>query len=173
MPRELIYRMLRLHEGVKPMPYQCTAGRWTIGVGRNFQDNPFTEDERKMLGNIPVSFSSQKNYLFGHFLTDAQITALLVSTVEAIMLDMAEDANILLASARASEVRKAVLVDMACNLGVPGLSKFKKMLAAMQVLDYDTAAAQMTNSRWFRQVGHRSRRLVEMMKTGVVPKELA
>lgn len=38
-------QMLIRHEGLKLKPYQCTAGKLTIGVGRNIEDMGITEDE--------------------------------------------------------------------------------------------------------------------------------
>jgi lysozyme len=42
-----------------------------------------------------------------------------------------------------SEWRKAVLVDMAFNMGIDGLMEFKKMLTALQVSHFDDAANQI------------------------------
>ena len=40
---------LILHEGMRLRPYRCTAGRLTIGVGRNLDDKGITEDEAMYL----------------------------------------------------------------------------------------------------------------------------
>jgi lysozyme len=69
-------------------------------------------------------------------------------------------------------VRQAVLIDMLYNLGLPKLSKFKKMLKALREADYDNAAAEMLDSKWRRDVGRRSFRLAEMMQHGEWPKDL-
>jgi len=58
-----------------------------------------------------------------------------------------------------------VLVNMAFNLGRTRLGKFKNMIAAVNDKDYSKAADEMIDSRWYRQVGRRSKELVEMMKT--------
>lgn len=63
-------------------------------------------------------------------------------------------------------VRQKVLIDMAFNLGINGLLSFKKMLSYLKAGDYEKAAAEMVNSRWYGQVGDRSKRLVKMMRTG-------
>lgn len=39
------YAFLQFHEGRRRLPYQCPAGKWTIGVGRNLEDNPLTLTE--------------------------------------------------------------------------------------------------------------------------------
>lgn len=41
--------MLIRHEGLKLKPYLCTAGKLTIGVGRNIQDRGITYQEAMML----------------------------------------------------------------------------------------------------------------------------
>jgi lysozyme len=61
---------------------------------------------------------------------------------------------------------------MAFNLGVPGLLKFKRTLAAIRGKEYDRAAAMMLDSRWATQVGMRAERLSKMMATGHIPPEL-
>lgn len=63
-------------------------------------------------------------------------------------------------------VRQKVIVDMAFNLGLAGLLKFQKMIAAIGCMDYEGAAEEMLDSRWARQVGRRAQRLAEMMRTG-------
>ena len=37
------------HEGLELKPYQCTADKLTIGVGRNIEDRGITEDEARYL----------------------------------------------------------------------------------------------------------------------------
>lgn len=41
--------LLRLHEGYRRHPYQCTAGKATIGIGRNLDDVGIDEDEASYL----------------------------------------------------------------------------------------------------------------------------
>jgi len=58
-----------------------------------------------------------------------------------------------------------VLVNMAFNLGRTRLSKFKNMVAAVNAGDYNKASDEMMDSRWYKQVGNRSKELVELMRT--------
>ena len=39
------------HEGLSLMPYRCSGGKLTIGVGRNLEDNPPTYEELRALGD--------------------------------------------------------------------------------------------------------------------------
>jgi len=65
------------------------------------------------------------------------------------------------------EARRAVLVNMAFNLGMAGLLGFRKFLVAAQAGDWGTAAREMLDSRWATQVGDRARRLADQMRDGV------
>ena len=60
--------------------------------------------------------------------------------------------------------RQNVLVNMAFNLGIYGLLRFKKMLLAVEKQDWDEAANQMLDSRWIKQVGNRSKELADIMR---------
>jgi lysozyme len=63
-------------------------------------------------------------------------------------------------------VRKIVLLDMAYNLGIGRLSKFKKMIAALDSRDYELAAKEMLDSTYAKQVKGRAKRNAHMMETG-------
>jgi lysozyme len=63
-------------------------------------------------------------------------------------------------------VRQLIVMDMAFNMGVPRLCKFKKMWAAIEAGDFDTASVEMLDSRWARQVKSRATKLSDAMKTG-------
>ena len=61
------------------------------------------------------------------------------------------------------EVIQRVLVNMCFNLGGSRLSKFRNMLKACRNHDWKTMAVEMEDSRWFNQVGGRSRELQLMV----------
>jgi lysozyme len=64
------------------------------------------------------------------------------------------------------EVRQAVLINMAFNLGVNGLLKFRKSLNHWRNHEYDEFSKEILNSRWARQVGGRAQELSEQARTG-------
>lgn len=68
------------------------------------------------------------------------------------------------------DIRKAIVLDMAYNMGVPNLMMFKKMLAALSEyiktgnFQYlETAAYEMEDSKWFNQTGRRAKALKSLM----------
>jgi len=71
------------------------------------------------------------------------------------------------------ETRRAVVLNMAFNLGKPKLMQFKKFIGALSDDDYETASKEMitgsdgvSESKWASQVGKRAYELAEQMRTG-------
>ena len=134
--------LIKLHEGLRLKLYRCTAGKLTVGYGRNIEDNGISEAEAEYLLNVDVE------------------------NVRRELIDRLPWATGL------DEVRWAVLVDMCFNLGWPRLSKFKKTLAYIKSAQYNDAAMEMLDSRWASQVGKRAIRLAEMMRMDEWPPEV-
>lgn len=63
-------------------------------------------------------------------------------------------------------VRQLVVADMVFNLGLSRFLKFVNLNKALVIQDYNLAAVEMKDSRWYRQVGRRAVKLVEAMITG-------
>ena len=57
-----------------------------------------------------------------------------------------------------------IIANMMFNMGYSRLSKFVGMHRAVEAKDWNTAADEMVDSRWYRQVTNRAKRLVERMK---------
>lgn len=62
--------------------------------------------------------------------------------------------------------RQAVLVNMAFNLGLPRLKQFKHMIQEIELGEYASAAREMLDSKWAKQVGDRAIELAKQMRTG-------
>lgn len=131
--------LLELHEGRRTKPYKDTVGKWTIGIGFNLDDIGLLDDEMDVILRMRLG----KLWLQ----LEKRLPGFLTLDV----------------------VRQLVLLDMAYNLGMDGLLKFRNTLALVQKKDYEKAADEMLNSKWARQVGSRARRLSAMMRTGKLP----
>jgi len=59
---------------------------------------------------------------------------------------------------------KLIIANMCFNLGYPRLSAFKGMKAGVDARDWNRAADEMVDSRWYRQVTNRANRLVQRMR---------
>ncbi len=161
--RTRIERLLILHEGLKLRLYRCTAGKWSIGVGRNLDDNPLSPQEIAYLGRSDLSGG----------ISEAEALWLLDRTLS---IQSRELDEALPWSAGLDEVRRAVLLDMSYNLGTAGLLKFKNTLRHLQARQFEEAAEEMLRSVWALQVGkregQRAWRLARMVKTGEWPYDL-
>ena len=62
------------------------------------------------------------------------------------------------------EEAQQIIANMMFNLGYPRLSKFKGMKAGVDSEDWNRAADEMIDSRWYQQVGPRAERLVARMR---------
>lgn len=47
--KEILLPQLKRHEGLRLHPYKCPEDKWTIGYGRNLEDNGISEDEAETL----------------------------------------------------------------------------------------------------------------------------
>ena len=62
--------------------------------------------------------------------------------------------------------RQEVLVELLFNMGLPTLLQFKKFLTAAERGDHQSAADELVDSKWYRQVGRRGETLVNMWRSG-------
>ena len=65
-----------------------------------------------------------------------------------------------------NDVRKGVIINMVYQMGLSGVLKFKNMIAAIEDGDYDKAAIEMMDSKWFQQTTNRANRLIDIMRRG-------
>ena len=131
---------LMRHEGMRLHPYRCPSGALTIGVGRNLDANGISRDEAMMMMQNDICRAKRD--------------------VES-LIDCHGVKKWMLCYARFD-----VLVNMAFNIGGRSLGGFLRMWAALAAEDYETAADEMLDSQWAREVGHRAVELAKQMKTG-------
>tara|TARA_S200000501_G_scaffold123345_1_gene116394 strand:+ start:1349 stop:1792 length:444 start_codon:yes stop_codon:yes gene_type:complete len=62
------------------------------------------------------------------------------------------------------EEAQQVIANMMFNMGRPRLSKFKGMKRGVDARDWNIAADEMVDSRWYRQVTNRADRLVQRIR---------
>lgn len=65
-------------------------------------------------------------------------------------------------------VVKTVLINMAFNMGLKGLLKFRNTLGFVKEKNYKQAAQNMKLSLWYSQVGDRAEELVQRMSTQTI-----
>jgi lysozyme len=146
-------------EGERLAVYRCTAGKLTIGVGRNLDDVGIRPIEVKTHG-LSVKGCIDRG------ITREQSRAMLANDIEG----CAEDLDRRLPWWRnLSDARQRVLLNMCFNLGIKGLLGFKNTLAMVERGDFAGASRGMAASKWHDQVGKRAQRLEAMMLSGKEP----
>jgi len=127
-------RMILVDEGLRLKPYQCTAGKTTIGYGRNLTD-------------IGISERIAEDML----VEDLEVAR---KTCEKIFGDLFH---------KWSENRQLGWINLAFNLGRARLLKFKNTIRAAQVEDWFEVEAGLRQSLWFKQVKGRAERVIGMI----------
>jgi len=145
------------HEGLRLQVYKDTLGIDTIGIGRNLEDRGITKEELDWM-DIP---SMDAVYEYG--ITEADAMHLAKNDVQIVEEELVRAHPCV---EELDAVRQLVLMDMAFNLGVPRLCKFKKMWAAVHENKFDVAAKEMLDSRWANQVKSRATKLAHAMHHG-------
>ena len=154
---------LILHEGLRLEVYKCPADYWTVGVGRNLEGKPLTKSEQeRILGRSGLTPDQVISILKERGVTKDEALFLLANDIE----DAVKDLSHFEWYENLDPIRKKVVIDMRYNLGPTRFRQFKRMIAALARGDYKQAAAEMVDSKWYHEVGNRSKRLVKMMETG-------
>ena len=131
-----ILEMLKRHEGFKQFPYLCTAGKLTVGYGRNLDDVGLSEYEAEFLLLQDIRHATKRlTTIFPEFY---QFTV----------------------------NRQAALIDMMVNLGSRRFLLFRKMIVAIKKGDWEDAANEAMDSKWHVQVGNRAIEIEGLLKNG-------
>jgi lysozyme len=136
---------LKRDEGLRLSSYRCSMGHQTIGYGHNLQyDSP------------------QLRSMLRHGITELQAERLLET-------DISKAIQVASGFVRSfddlTDGRKRALVNMAFNLGY-GLYEFVKLKQAILASDWDSAAREVLDSRYAKQVGKRAERVAKLLKSG-------
>lgn len=102
--------------------YQDSLGIWTVGYGWNIQANGLPMATAEAL--LDYAITNARNDLFAAFPSFRTL----------------------------DEVRQDALVNLVFNMGITRFKGFKKMIAAMEIGDYQQAYLQLLQSKWATQV---------------------
>jgi lysozyme len=155
--RQDLIEKLIVSEGLRLQVYKDTLGIDTIGIGRNLEDRGITTEELADL-DIPTI-----EHVYEYGITEADAVYLATNDVQIVEEELVRAHPCV---DRLDSVRQLILIDMAFNMGVPRLCKFKNMWAAVHNEDYPTAAKEMLDSRWAKQVKGRATKLANAMHNG-------
>ena len=143
---ELCKAEIKRHEGEVLEIYKDSLGYKTLGVGHLCKPE---DPEYDWEVGTPVTQEVVDMYYENDFVTHLAETIHIFGSEEGFY--------------NLPEVIQRVLVNMCFNLGGTRLSKFRNMLKACRKHNWKEMAVQMEDSRWYRQVGRRSKELQDMV----------
>lgn len=126
-------------EGVVLNAYQDHLGYWTIGIGRLIdkrRGGGITRDEAKYLLKNDIN-------------------------------EVVSQLNIKIPWFKGlNDVRKRALCNMAFQMGVAGLLKFKNTLRFIEQGNFEEAGRNARKSLWYKQTPNRAERVIKMIENG-------
>ena len=138
LPTDTIVHNLKADEGYRAHAYQCGSGAWTVAYGRNIDQNH---------GGLGIS--------------QPEAEFLLRNDVDRCVDELRRTFGWV--AEQPADVQ-VVLVELTFWLGLTRLRKFRKCLAALESGDRTTAAAELIDSRLYRQIPGRTKRLADRMR---------
>ena len=141
MDYQAVKDRIKKHEGFRNTVYSDSLGKATIGYG-----HLLTEDD-----DFEEGIQYDKSLLENLFDKDFNRSAY--------------NAEQLLEGIDICDTAREIIVEMVFQLGIGGVSKFKKMFEALRKKDYNEAAEQMLDSQWRVQTPKRCEELSSLMRS--------
>ena len=126
---------IKHHEGFRSRVYKCTEGYDTIGYGFAIKDLELDEDLAEEI---------------------------LLRKLEKLIKRVRNKFDWI--DSVPHEVQ-GVIVEMSYQMGLSGVSKFKKALHAMQMFQWKLAATELLDSRWAKQTPNRAKELSDIIRS--------
>lgn len=141
MDYQAVKDRIKKHEGFRNTVYSDSLGKATIGYGHLLtEDDDFEEGIQYDKSLLEILFDKDFNRA-------------------------AYNAEQLLEGINICDTAREIIVEMVFQLGIGGVSKFKKMFEALRKKDYNEAAEQMLDSQWRVQTPKRCEELSSLMRS--------
>ena len=132
--------MLIRDEGLKLMAYKGSNGYWHTGVGHNLETNT---------------------------LSTKVVMQIMRDDIDRLREEMADSDRLTRLMSELDTVRNIALINMAFQLGVDGLLKFKNTLTALEQKQWHEAYNHALDSKWFREDSpNRAQRVAQVLLSG-------
>jgi lysozyme len=144
MNLDTLRKQLEIDEGIKHDIYLDHLGLPTFGIGHLITDA-----------------DPESGQAVGTTISDERVQ----SAFEADVVSVIEDCNKLYDDFdELPEEVQQIIANMMFNMGRTRLSKFRGMKRGVDARDWNAAADEMVDSKWYRQVNNRANRLVQRMR---------
>lgn len=147
MNTEKLISDLKIQEGFRGGAYECPTGYITIGYGHNLQSSNLPAEKVKLY--LQRGITSEE--------AEILLKIDVAGSIEKVFREMPWISE-------KPEAVQIALCNMCFQLGFNGLSKFKKMIAALQEDRFCDAVAEAYDSRWARQTPSRTEYVAELFR---------
>ncbi len=140
----VLFDLLKFEEGYREKAYYCSEGYPTIGIGTKIGPK-----------GAPLEHYTLR-------VSEALSLCMLNEEVKSIRDQLVKFSwyrNL-------DEDRQIIIKSMCYQMGVSGVLKFKKMIAALEKEDYKTASIEALDSRWAKQTKSRASRHSMVLSNG-------
>jgi len=113
------------------------------------------------IGHLVTESDPEQGQSLGTAVSSDRVTEAFESDIQGVL----RDCDILYPDfSSLPEEAQQIIANMMFNLGRPRLSKFAGMKSGVDERNWERAADEMVDSRWYAQVGPRAERLVDRMR---------
>lgn len=154
--KEKLFIELSYDEGIRLDVYNDSVGIPTVGIGFNLKAHK----------TYPII---GRDVSLGETITLEECMILFHYTLDNAIKELEQHEPILMS--KLSLIRKRALINLCFNLGINGLLQFKQTLYYLSISNYEKASQQLKQSKWYKQVGKRGPRIVNMIKDETISQE--
>jgi lysozyme len=145
-----IMEMIKKHEGVRTKPYKDSLGLWTVGVGH-------------LIGNgktLPPEWNRE--------FTMEEIDKLFMEDY----IHHKNAAQKIPAFNKMNSLGQGALIDLTFNMGPAWFKSWPTLMKQLSSGDFNSAADNLKNSTWFKQVKSRGVTIVNMIRNAGIEKPI-
>jgi lysozyme len=165
MDKQKLIADLVVDEGLRLFPYRCTANKLSIGIGRNLDDNWFTNDELFFIGIKEKTKEAIAARLKEKGISKEDAFHLCENDVDNVVVQLRK--NFLFWYDLAPEPIQRACCNLCFNLGLKRFLGFKKTISLLKEKKYEEASKEILNSKWASQVGLRADRISNLIKQAI------
>lgn len=154
-----IFGMLRIDEGYDSKIYKDTEGFWTIGIGHLLTRDPSLDVAKRELDKLVGRPCNGQ-------ITKAEAEAIFAKDVDKATRGILGNATLKPVYDVLDGVRRAALINMVFQMGVGGVAGFPASMRLLKSQQWEAAAKELANSKWYRQTPNRAKRVIETFRTG-------
>ncbi|HLP79287.1 MAG TPA: hypothetical protein VK158_01510 [Acidobacteriota bacterium] len=149
---------IKYWEGFRSHVYTDSLGYLTVGYGTCI-DTRVRKDAKAFITRFGINYEG----LITKKIRISQTTAQQLMLPE-VQLALTYAPKAVANFAKLPKEAKYIVVDMIYNLGINKFLKFKNAIAALNQMDFETAAKELKNSKWYEQTARRAQHHVADMQ---------